>query len=52
MPKETTKNATLAVRMTPDAKRLLRALATANGLSMAAMLEVIIRAAAKREKIT
>ena len=52
MPKETTKTETVSVRLTPDAKRLLRALAAANGVSMAAMLEVIIRAEAKREKIT
>ena len=51
MPKETTKTATLAVRMTPDAKHLLHALASAHGLSMAAMLEVIIRDAAKRQGI-
>jgi len=51
MPKQRTKTDTLTVRVTPDAKRLLLALAQANGLSMAAMLEIIIRAEAKREAI-
>jgi hypothetical protein len=51
MPKQRTKTDTLTVRMTPEAKRLLLELAHANGLSMAAMLEVIIRAEAKREGI-
>jgi uncharacterized protein (DUF1778 family) len=38
-------------RLTPEARRLLKALAQAQGLSMTGLLEVLIREAAKREGI-
>lgn len=40
-----------SIRLTIEGKRLLRALAEANGLSMSAMLETLIRAQAKRENM-
>lgn len=38
-----------SIRLTLEAKRLLRVLARASGISMSAMLEVMIREKAKRE---
>jgi hypothetical protein len=40
-----------SVRLTPEARRLLRLLAEKNGLSQAAWMETIIRREARREKI-
>ena len=38
--------------LTPEAKRLLIALAAKNGLSQAAVLELVIRQEARRQKVT
>jgi len=38
-----------SIRLTLDAKRLLRAIALASGLSMSAVLETLIRDRAKRD---
>ncbi len=46
----TPKTAT-SIRLTDEAKRLLRLLAEHNGISQAAWLETIIRREAKREKV-
>jgi predicted transcriptional regulator len=53
MPKRlpTPKEAT-SFRLTPEAKRLLEALAEKNGLSLSACMETIIRKEARREKIS
>lgn len=40
-----------SIRLTLEAKRLLRALAQASGVSMSAMLELAIREKAKREGV-
>jgi uncharacterized protein (DUF1778 family) len=46
MPKEQT-----SIRLTPDAKRLLRLLADANGVSQAAWMETTIRREAKKARL-
>jgi predicted DNA-binding protein len=46
-----TKQAT-SIRLTPEAKRLLRALARRFGVSMTAMLELMIREKAQREGVS
>ena len=38
--------------LTPEAKRLLIALAAKNGLSQAAVIELVIRQEARRQKVT
>ena len=40
-----------SIRLTVEAKRLLRALATQSGISMTAVLEIIIREQAQRKGI-
>lgn len=40
-----------SIRLTTEAKRLLRALAKTSGVSMTAMLELMIREKAKREGV-
>ena len=40
-----------SIRLTTEAKRLLRALAAQSGISMTAMLELMIRDRAKREGV-
>ena len=40
-----------SIRLTLEAKRLLRALAAQSGISMTAMLELMIREKAKREGV-
>ena len=40
-----------SIRLTLEAKRLLRALAQTSGISMSAMLELMIREKAKRERV-
>jgi hypothetical protein len=43
---------TMSFRLTPEARRLLAALAEKKGISMTAVLEVLIRQEAKEEGIT
>lgn len=40
-----------SIRLTLEAKRLLRAIAMASGVSMSAILELMIREKARRESI-
>lgn len=40
-----------SIRLTAEAKRLLRALALSSGISMSAILELLIREKAKREGV-
>jgi predicted DNA-binding protein len=40
-----------SLRLTPEAKRLLKLLAQKTGVSMAAIIEIAIREKAKREEV-
>ena len=50
-PERQRKSVFQAFHLTPEAKRLLVALAAKNGLSQAAVLELVIRQEAQRQKV-
>ncbi len=46
-----TQESATTLRLSAEAKRLLRLLATSSGISMTAILEIMIRAEAKRQRL-
>ena len=51
MPQKERKSVFQGFHLTPEAKRLLVTLAAKNGLSQAAVLELVIRQEARRQKV-
>jgi hypothetical protein len=51
MKKDTTKPVHMTMRLTSEADRLIRTLAAAKGISLAAVIELAVRDFAKREGI-